>query len=326
MKNNSIRLLVAGMLMAGATVATVTHAQSTYPVKPIRFIVPYPPGGTTTPLARMIGEKFTESWGQPVLVDNRGGGNTIIGTEIAARAAPDGYTILLVLQTHVVVPSLLPTPYDAIRDFTPVGTVSSSEYALVLHPSVPAANLQEFIALVRAKPGALNYASSGGGTTNHLSAALFEARTGTKMQHVPYKGSGPALTDLMGGQVQLYFSSPLVVTPLVKAGKIKAIAVSGDNRQAALPQVPTFAEAGLPNFELKSWYGVLAPAGLAKPVHDRLSGELARILGTAEVSEKLSAQGMDSFVSTPDQFAARMKADLSKFAQLIKAANIKFEQ
>jgi len=259
-------------------------------------------------------------------VDNRGGGNTIIGSEAAAKSAPDGYTILLVAQTHVVVPSLLPTPYDAIKDFDPIGTVSSTEYVLALHPSVPANNLREFIALAKSKPGTLNYASSGGGTTNHLSAALFESRTGVKMQHIPYKGSGPALTDLIGGQVQLYFSAPLVVMPHVKTGKLKAMAISGDTRQAGLPQVPTFAEAGLPNFELKAWYGILSPAGLPKAVSDKLSTEIARILAMPEVNEKMSGQGMEPFISTPDQFAARMKADFAKFAQLVKTANIKLDQ
>ncbi len=317
------RTLSAFALIAYIGVAT---AQQAYPNKPIRFIVPYPPGGTTTPLARVIGEKLTESWGQAVLVDNRGGGNTIIGSEAAAKSAPDGYTILLVAQTHVVVPSLLPTPYDAIKDFDPIGTVSSTEYVLALHPSVPANNLREFIALAKSKPGTLNYASSGGGTTNHLSAALFESRTGVKMQHIPYKGSGPALTDLIGGQVQLYFSAPLVVMPHVKTGKLKAMAISGDTRQAGLPQVPTFAEAGLPNFELKAWYGILSPAGLPKAVSDKLSTEIARILAMPEVNEKMSGQGMEPFISTPDQFAARMKADFAKFAQLVKTANIKLDQ
>ena len=318
----------ARTLSTGALMFFVGYAaaQQTYPSKPIRFIVPYPPGGTTTPLARVIGEKLTEIWGQAVLVDNRAGGNTIIGTEAAARSAPDGHTILLVAQTHVVVPSLLPTPYDPIRDFDPVATVSSTEYVLALHPSVPANNLREFIALAKSKPGTLNYASSGGGTTNHLSAALFESRTGVKMQHIPYKGSGPALTDLLGGQVQLYFSAPLVVMPHVKTGKLKAMAVSGETRQPGLPQLPTFTEAGLPNFELKAWYGVIAPAGLPKPTFDKLSAEINKILAMPDVNEKMSSQGMEPFISTPDQFAARMKTDFARFAQLIKTANIKLDQ
>ena len=315
------RVVAAGILTAFAACAV---AQQAYPNKPIRLITPYPPGGTTSPLARIVGEKLTESWGQQVLVENRGGGNTIIGVEAAARSAPDGYTLLLIVQTHVIVPSLMPTPYDPIKDFTPVGTVSKTELTLVLHPAVPANNLQEFIAYAKSKPGAINYASSGGGTTTHLAAAIFEHRTGVKMQHIPYKGGGPAMTDLLGGQVQAFFQSPLVVMPFVKAGKIKGIAISGEARFPGMPQVPTFSEAGLPGFELGIWYGILAPAGTPKEIVDRLSAELARMLAAPDVREKLENQGMDPFISTPTQFSALMAADYSRFAQVIKAANIKF--
>ncbi|MFH1602805.1 MAG: tripartite tricarboxylate transporter substrate binding protein [Pseudomonadota bacterium] len=314
------RALSAGVLMI---VAAAGVAQQAYPNKPIRLITPYPPGGTTSHLARIVGEKITANWGQQVLVENRGGGNTIIGVEAAARSAPDGYTLLLVVQTHVIVPNLMPTPYDPIKDFAPIGTVSKTELTLVLHPSVPANNLQEFIALAKARPGELNYASSGGGTTTHLAAAMFEYRNGVKMQHIPYKGGGPAMTDLLGGQVQAYFQSPLVVMPFVKAGRIKGIAISGDARFPGMPQVPTFSEAGLPGFDLRIWYGILAPAGTPKEIVDKLSAELTRILAMPDVKEKLENQGMAPFISTSTQFGALMAADLARFGQIIKAANIK---
>ncbi len=319
---NAVVRMVMGVALMG--LAGFVAAQQTYPNRPIRIITPYPPGGTTTPLVRIVGEKLTESWGQQVLVENRGGGNTIIGVEAAAKSAPDGYTLLLVVQTHVIVPNLMSTPYDPIKDFAPIGTVCKTELTLVLHPSMPANNLQEFIALAKSKPGAINYASSGGGTTTHLAAAMFEHRTGAKMQHIPYKGGGPAMTDLLGGQVQAYFQSPLVVMPFVKAGKIKGIAISGEARFPGLPQVPTFSEAGLPGFELRIWYGILAPAGTPNEIVNKLSAELARILAMPDVKVKLENQGMDPFISTPAQFTALMVADLAKFAQVIKAANIKF--
>ena len=319
---NTVMRMVMAIALIG--LAGSVLAQQTYPNKPIRIITPYPPGGTTSPIARIVGEKLTETWGQQVLVENRGGGNTIIGVEAAAKSAPDGYTLLLVVQTHVIVPSLMPTPYDPIKDFAPIGTVSKTELTLVVHPSVPANNLQEFIAYVKSKPGQINYASSGGGTTTHLAAALFEYRTGTKMQHIPYKGGGPAMTDLVGGQVQAYFQSPLVVMPFVKAGKIKGIAISGETRFPGMPQVPTFTEGGMPGFELGIWYGILAPAGTPREIVDKLSAELAKILAMPDVKAKLANQGMDPFISTQAQFKALMVADLARFAQVIKAANIKF--
>ena len=317
------RILTAGMLIA---IAGLAAAQQAYPSKSIRFIVPFPPGGTTDQLARLVGQKLTESWDQQVIVDNRPGGNTIIGSEALVKSPADGYTILLTSIAHVIVPSLLPTPYDAIKDFAAVATIASNELVLVLHPSVPANTLQELIALAKSRPGQLNYASTGSGTINHLAGELLNIRTGIKLQHIPYKGAAPALVDLIGGQVQMFINHPIAVIPYIRSGKVKAISISGESRLSVLPQVPTFSEAGLPGFDLKNWAGVAAPAATPKAIIDKLSAEIARILNLPEVKEKLVGQGMDPFISSPEQAAALMKADLAKFIKVIKAANIKMDQ
>jgi tripartite-type tricarboxylate transporter receptor subunit TctC len=317
------RILVVGML---AVLAGSAAAQQPYPVKPIRMIVPYPPGGSSDPLARLVGQKLMESWGQQVIIDNRGGGNTVIGTEAVARSAPDGYTILFVGSPHVVNPSLFATPYDAVRDFAPIATITSNETILVVHPSVPVNNLQEFIALAKSRPGQLNYATSSTGGSTHLAAAIFESKTGVRMQHVPYKGGGPALSDLVGGQVQLMFATPPPSIPQVKAGRLRGIAVSGEGRFRALPQVPTFTEGGLPGMDMTSWWGVLGPAGTPKTIIDKLSAEIARILDMPEIREKIVDMGANAFISTPEQFASMMKADLERFARIIKEAKIKTDE
>jgi len=314
------RLLSAGALIA---VAGAAVAQQSYPSKPIRFIIPFPAGGPTEPLVRLVAQKLTESWGQPAIVEFRPGGNTIIGTEAVAKSPPDGYTIMQMSITHVVLPLLFPTPYDGIKDFAPVATLASTEYLLVLHPSVPANTLQEFIALAKSRPGQLNHSAAGNGTITHLGSELFISMAGVKIQNIPYKGAGPALTDLLGGQVQLSFQNPTSSIPHIKTGRLKAIAITGETRSSLLPQVPTFTEAGLPGFELTLWFGVLAPAGIPTPVVDKLAAEIAKILVMPDVKEKLLSQGLDPLISTPEQFAARMRADTAKYARIIKASNIK---
>ncbi len=300
-------------------------AQATYPSKPIRMIVTFPPGGSTTIIARLIGQRLTDSWGQQVVVDNRGGGNTIIGSEAVVKAAPDGYTLLHVTSTHVINPSLLKTPYDAVTDFAPVATLVGTETLLVVNPQVPANNLQELIALAKARPGQLNYASSGSGTANHLAIELFSILAGIRMQHIPHKGAGPAVTDLIGGQVQLFTNNALPLAPFVRSGRLRAIAVSGETRLLALPDVPTFTESGLPGFQVKSWQGVMAPAKTSKAIINKLSLEYARILRTPELSDTLLKMGADPLVGSAEQFAALIKADLVRYAKLIKDAKIKLE-
>ena len=322
--NAVMRIVTTGLLMALAGYAS---SQKAYPNKPIRFINPKPPGGGTTIVARLIGQKLTESWGQQVIVDNRPGGNSIIGTEALVKSPPDGYTILMTTGIHIIVGLLNPTPlpYDTIKDFAPVATLASYELMLVLHPSVPANNLQDLIALAKSKPGQLNYATAGSGSTGHLATELLGILAGVKMQHIPYKGSGPALNDTIGGQVQLIVTSPPSAIQHIKNGLLKAIAISGETRLPALPQVPTFTEAGLPGFEVKGWYGVLAPAVTPKLIIDKLATEIAKILVMSDIKEKIVGLGMDPFISTPDQLAALMKADMAKWVNVIKTANIKVE-
>ena len=318
-----VRTLCLLILTAGLGIAT---AQQPYPTKSIRFVIPFPPGGSSDPMARLIGQKLTESWGQQVIADNRPGGNTIIATETVARAAPDGYTLLMTpTGTFVTTPLLINTPYDIVRDFAPVAAFAGSEWILVIHPSVAANDLKEFIALAKAKPGALNYASAGTGNPNHLAAELLNMLTGARMQHVPYKGSGPAIADLLAGQVQLHFATPIAVSGLVKGGKLRALALSGESRSAALPQVPTFTEAGLPGFDMRVVYGFAAPVATPKDIIGKLSAEIARVVAMPDYREKISSQGLDAVSATPAEFAAIIKSDMAKFARIIKAANIKLE-
>jgi tripartite-type tricarboxylate transporter receptor subunit TctC len=306
--------------------AASASAQQVYPAKPIRIISPYAPGGTTDILARLVGPKLTESWGQQVIVENRPGGNTIIGSEAMVRSPPDGYTLLSILSSHVIVPNLAPTPYDAVKDFAAVATIASTQLVLVLHPSLPARNVQELIALARAKPGQLNYGSGGSGTVTHLAGEFFNLQAGIKIQHIPYKGSAQALIDVMGGQIHMYFSPPIVALQHIKGGRLRAIALTGDTRLSALPQVPTASEAGVKGFEIKIWYGLLAPAATPRAIIDKWATEMARILALPDMREKLLSQGMEPFISTPDQFAALIRADLAKYTRVIKTANIKLEQ
>ena len=297
-----------------------------YPNKPIRFITPYPPGGGTSVVARIVGQKLTEKWGQQVLVDNRGGGNTIIGTEIGAKASPDGYTILFVDSTLAILPNFSSSlPYDTLRDFAPVATLTRIPFMLVLHPSLSANNLQELLALAKSKPGQLTYASSGNGGQGHLAMEVLSQLTSVKLQHIPYKGGGPALTELLGGHVQMHINVPINLIGPVKSGRLKAMAITGESRLAAMPQLPTFAEAGVPNFDVSYWQGVVAPAGTSPLIVDKMSTELAKILSMSDVKERLNSQGADPFISNPQQFAAMIKAELMKYGKVIKAANIKLD-
>ena len=297
-----------------------------YPSKPIRLLVPYPPGGSTDPIARLVGPKLTEAWGQPVIVDNRPGGNTVIGTEAAARAAPDGYNVFLFSTTLAVLPSLMPNlPYDITRDFVGVGAVSSTPNLLVVHPSLPVMTLKAFVAFAKERPGQLNYGTSGVGGAVHVATELFGLLTGTKMRHIPYKGSGLVVTDLIGGQIQVSFQTPIAVIPHVRTGRLRGLAVAGENRLAALPQVPTFAKGGVPAYDYKAWFGILAPTGTPKEVIDKMSAEITKIVNLPETREKLTNQGMEPFVLTPTQVGALIKSDVAKYAKVIKDAKIRIE-
>jgi tripartite-type tricarboxylate transporter receptor subunit TctC len=317
-----LRCLAASALLALTTTATAQN----YPVKPIRIITPYGPGGTTDLLSRMLAPKITENWGQQVIVENRPGGNTIIGSEAMVRSAPDGYTLLCILSSHVIVPNLAPTPYDVVKDFATVATIGSTQLVLVLHPSVPAKNVRELIALAKTQSGQLNYGSGGSGTVTHLAGEYFNMLAGVKLQHIPYKGSAQALTDLIGGQIHMYFSPPIVALPHIKSGRLKPIALTGDKTLSALPGVPLVSQAGVKGFELKLWYGLLAPAATPKPIIDRLNAEVGRILALPDIRDRLLSQGMDPFPSSPEQFGELIKADYAKYAQIIKNANIQLKQ
>ncbi len=316
------RILAVGVLMAFAGSAA---AQQAYPTRTVRIIVPFPPGGSVDVLARLVGQKLTDRWGQQFIVDNRGGGSTIIGTETLVRAKPDGYTIMFMNSAHVTTPLLMKTPYDAIKDFAPVTNIAKAQYLMALHAAIPANNLQEFIALAKSKPGQISFASSGIGGPAHLTAELFMIAAGIKMRHIPYKGGGPALTDLLGGQVQVGFNVPINYAPHIQSGKLKGMAITGKTRLPVLPQMPTFAEAGLPGYDSNVWFGVLAPPGTPKDIVDKLSTEIGKIMSAPDLGKELVKQGMEPFITTPDEFGALMKADTDKFADVIKTANIKIE-
>jgi tripartite-type tricarboxylate transporter receptor subunit TctC len=316
---------VAALSILALASQDAAAAQTAYPTKVVRFITPFPPGGSLDPLTRMSAQKLSELWGQPSVVENRPGGNSIIGTQAAARAAPDGYTLLVVGTPHVINPSLFPTPYDAIKDFAPIATIARSRQLLVVNPSLPVSSVKEVIALAKARPGQLNYGSSGTGNTNHLAGELFCTLAGIKMTHIPYKGAGPALTDLIGGQLQLSFHVPISALPHVLSGRLKALATTGESRIPAAPNVPTFAEAGMPGFDLQGWTGMLAPAGTPKAIVDKISADMSRVLAMPDVVERLTNQGQDPYVSTPEQFDSLLKSELARYAKIIKDANIKVE-
>ena len=319
-------LILFGFLFM-ALMLTKAHAQPAYPAKAIRFVVPYAAGGSVDPLVRLFTVKLTEALAQPMIVDLRPGGNTIIGTDAVAKAAPDGYTFLVMtVPNHVINALLIPNlPYDSFRDFAPVATVAVSNYVMVLHPALPADNLKAFIALAKAKPGQLNYGSVGSAGISQLGTEWFSLMTGIRMQRVPYKGSAPALIDLASGQLQVGFNTPISAIQHIRSRRLKAIAISGEHRMPVLAEVPTFKEAGLPAFEMSVTYAVLAPAATPKPPIDKISGEFGKALAMPDMREKLAVQGLIPRYSTPEQLAAIFKTDTAKYAQVIKAANIRNE-
>lgn len=321
----SRRVFVAGGLSA---LASGSWAQASgFPKRPIRLIVAFPPGGSTTLVARMVGQKLAERLGQPVIVDNRAGANGVIACEELLRSPADGHTIAMVVNTHSINPLTMATmPYDNNKDFAAVGTLYKLELVLVAHPLVPAENLREFIALANSKPGVLNFAAGDSLGLTHLAAETFNTVAGVKIQVVPYKGTGPALTDTLAGHVQAYFSSPTAVIPYLKTGKLKAFGISGTRRLSALPDVPTFAEAGLPGYEAGTWAGILAPAATPKDIVKLLSAEIGAIMNLPDIKEQLAVNGLDSYLTTPAQFTQLIHSDTMRFEKLIKAANLKVDK
>lgn len=318
-----LRMLTAGVLF---TLAGFVSAQQNYPSKSIRLVVPNPPSGSPDVLARIVGQRLTDKWGQQVVIENRPGANAMVGTQFVARANPDGYTILLVNSTHIINSVLVAKlPFDAIADFAPIATLTSAPFLMIVNPALPVNNLREFIALAKSNPGKLNFATSGDGSVSHLTAERFKTMAGVKMERIPYKGAGQALTDLMGGQVEVYFASPISSSPHIKSGKLKPIAISGETRLSVLPQVPTFSEAGLPDCCGENWFGVLAPAGTPKAIIDRMAAEINAALILPSTKATLATEGVEPLISTPEQFLALMKSDKARIAEIVKAANIKLE-
>ncbi len=300
-------------------------AQQDYPNRPIRYISPYAPGGSTSFTARLIGQQLTEAWGQQVVVDNRPGANTLIGTLIAVKSRPDGYTLVSIGAALAGNHTLVKTPYDALKDIAPIATVLSYENVLVVPPALPVNTVADLIALAKAKPGQITFGTSSTGGPTHLLAELFNTEAGIKTLHVPYKGGGPAVADLMGGHIQFFFSNPANVAALIRDGRLRPIAVTGQTRVGAFPGTPTFAEVGLPAMTLTNWQGVGGPAGIPKSIIDRISAELKKLVAKPETKEILNKLGFDPYYNDPAQTAALLRADIDKYAKIIKAANIKVE-
>jgi tripartite-type tricarboxylate transporter receptor subunit TctC len=299
-----------------------------YPAKPIRMVVGFAPGGGTDLVARIIGQKMNESFGQPVLVDNRAGATGTIGADIVAKAPADGYTLLMGhVNSHGIAPNLFKKlPYDAERDFQMVAYVGYVPNVLVIHPSIPAQNVKELIAIAKAKPGALNYASSGVGSTQHLAGELFQLLTGTKLVHVPYKGSGPAVVDLLAGHVVANFDTMPPVLPHIKTGRMRALALTTPKRSPQLPNVPTLIEVGLKGFDMTNWYGIMAPAKTPRDAVMKLNAEANRIMALPDAKSKLEEAGTQLDPGTPEKFAAFLNSEIAKYAKLVKAANVTLEQ
>lgn len=313
------------LFLISAVMATPVAAQ-TYPAKQIRVIVPFAAGGPTDTVSRAIGQKLTEAWSQPVVIDNRPGAGGNLGTEIAAKSPADGYTLFIGTVANAINHSLFAKlPFDFQRDFAPVTQNYITGLILAVHPSLPVKSVKELVALAKAQPGALAYASSGVGGTPHMSGELFSALAGVKMVHVPYKGSAPAMAELLGGQVQLTFDNMLTVLPQVKAGKLRGLAVTLPARTALAPELPTIAESGLVGFEVKSWNGVVVPAGVARDTITRLNTEIVRILRDAALRERFMAQGVELAPSTPEEFGAFIRQDIAKWAKVIQVSGARAE-
>jgi tripartite-type tricarboxylate transporter receptor subunit TctC len=314
--------LGAVLLMAAA----LTHAQS-FPVKPVRVITPFTAGSAIDTLARVVGQKLGDTWGQQVVIDNRIGANGIIGTEAAAKAPADGYTVYLGnISTLAVNPHLyLKLPYDALRDFAPVTLAATIPVVLVVHPSLPVKSVRELIPLAKAHPGQLNYASGGTGSAQHLPMEMLRVETGINIVHVPYKGLGPAFSDVLGGQVPMMFTGVSNVVPYMKTGRLRVLAIGSPKRSATLPEVPTVAEAGVPGFDFDSWTGYLVPVGTPRELIVKLHADITRTLAAPEVRDKLVTLGFDLVGGTPEAFATLIRNDIARFGKLIKAAGIKAE-
>ncbi|WP_434032821.1 tripartite tricarboxylate transporter substrate binding protein [Cupriavidus sp. a3] len=318
---------LAGAAGATAFGGAMGAASDAYPDKPIRIVVPYTPGGFNDTLARTVGEKLTKLWKQPVVVDNRPGGNTLIGNSMVAKAAPDGYTLLITPLPFAALPALYGTklPYNATKDFSPVIWAASTQNVLVARNDLGLATVKDIVDFAKKNPGKLNYGSTGSGSSNHLSMELFEKMTGTKLTHVPYKGSGPAVLALLGGEIDVLFDNLPNVMNQIRAGKFKPVAVTGLQRSTLLPDVPTVAESGVPGYEVNVWFGIQAPAGTPKEVVQKLNQEIAKALADPEIMKRFREQGVEVVGSSPTKFATLVEAEIQKWGSVVRDANVRLE-
>jgi tripartite-type tricarboxylate transporter receptor subunit TctC len=315
------------MLAAAVLALSPAAFAQAWPAKAVRIVVPFAAGGPADIYARAIGEKLQAALGQAFVVENKPGGGSILGTDTVAKSPPDGYTLLLMSNTHTVNESLIPDkPFQLLRDFVPVAPLNYSDLVMVVHPSVPATSVKEYIALARAKPGKLDYASSGPGTPYHMAGELFKAMAGVDVLHVPYKGSSGARTDVLGGQVQMMFDAITTMAPLVRAGKLRALASTGKVRSTVLPEVPTLGEAGVPGYEAVIWLGILAPAGTPRPVVQRLNAEITKVANAPETKDAWAKQGAVAMSMTTEEFAKHVRADIEKWARIVKLSGAKADQ
>src|SRR5258706_454719 len=317
---------IPALILTAGGLSTPALAQP-WPTKPIRIVIAQAPGSATDVISRVVANQLSASLGQPIVIDARPGAGGALGTEVAARSAPDGYTLFMANNsTHGSNPAVYAKlPYDAIKDFAPISFVASVPYVLVVHPSLPVKTVQEFIALAKSRPGKMNYASAGNGSTHHFCGELLKSMTGIDIQHIPYKGSGPGIAGLLGGEVSMMFSNVADIGSQIKAGKVRALAVTVPKRATLLPDVPTMPEAGLADFEITSWFGLLVPAGTPGPIIGRLNAETVKVLERADVKSTLNAQGLEVAPSTPEQFAAHIKSEIARFTKIAKTAGIKAE-
>jgi tripartite-type tricarboxylate transporter receptor subunit TctC len=315
-----MKLVAALSVLLAAALAA--HARA-FPDKPVRLVVPYAAGGSTDVISRTLGQKLSEMWGQPVVIDNRPGASTIIGTDIVAKSSPDGYTLLVTTASFTIMPSLIDKlPYDPRKDFQPITLINTTPLVLVVNPSVPAKSVQELIALAKAKPGALNFGSSGSGGSNHLAGELFNAMAGVKMVHIPYKGNAPALNDLVGRHVDVVFNGLTSAMPLIKAGKLRPLAVTSLARAGALPEIPTLDELGMKGFLAVGWNGLSAPARTPKEVIARINADVLKVIRSPELVERLKTEGSDPVGNSPEQFTAFLQEETARWSKVIRFANI----
>jgi tripartite-type tricarboxylate transporter receptor subunit TctC len=316
----------AALISVAASLSAPSWAQTTWPQRPIRLLVPFPPGGNTDGIARITAERLSQALGQSVVVENRAGGNGAIAADALVKAAPDGYTLMMAaMPVLAILPAISKTSFDPLRDFVPISIVGSNPFVMAVHKSVPASNVREFAEFIRKNPGKFNYASGGSGTVSHLSAALFAKRANLDMAHVSYKGGGPAVVDLLGGQVQMYFGNLSELAPHTAGGQIRIIGVSSLQRAKQLPEVPTVAESGFAGFKTLTWNGLVAPAGTPAAVVNRVAAAVKDMLGSPETVAKLQQMGVDPIGDTPAQFADSLKADLATWSEAARASNLKIE-